>query len=394
MFQSDTKEGQIAIPMSQALRNSRKPCRFREGLCLFVALAITGQFFLAYRYCLIHLPAWKEFKHEGAANSTLGFGNIYAVSREGSPRRHSLLEAVALTNLDITIPAQPTWKDQDIASIQASENSTMTRGSALAWLGHRNVLETFLGSNEDTALIMEDDVDWDTRIRTQQIPQTAYAIQELLASYEGYYGSVGSWDIIWLGHCGDYFNASRGSDISTIKAYNDPAMPDLEDLHPWTQDFLHGIGAHQNQQRFVHESVRPLCTFAYAITRTAARRVLNELAIREPARDAEHPCIAYDVRLLESCRDEGLRCISVNPELFHHSNLDSEIAKATEDGFVEIEDAAQKRPVSLPATNIRCSARSKKWKIIQDSITDRSVNAERLVRDLAESIQHCYIDDV
>lgn len=394
MLPSDVKESQIALSASQGPRINRKTLHFREGLCFLVALAITGQFLLAYRHCSIHLPSLTGPKHERTANSTLGFGNIYAVSREGSPRRHSLIEAVALTNLDITIPVQPSWTDQEIADIYASENSTMTRGSALAWLGHRNVLENFLSSSDETALILEDDVDWDTRIRTQQIPQTAYAIRELLTSHDDYYGSTDSWDVIWLGHCGDYFNASRGSDIATIKAFNDPAMPDLQDLHPWTQDFLHEIGAHQNQQRLVHESVRPLCTFAYGITRTAATRILNELAIREPLRDAEHPCIAYDVRLLESCRDEGLRCISVNPELFHHSDVGSEIAKATEDISIETEGTAHRRPVESPTTNIRCSARSKKWKVIQDSITDRSVNAERLVRELAESIQHCYIDDV
>lgn len=348
---------------------------------------------MALQLCSVSILPWSH--HDQTANSTLGFGGIYAVSKKGSPRRQSLLSAGSLTSLDIIIPTQPIWTDEDVAQIRAPENSFVDRGSALAWLGHRNALEKFLKSTHDTALIMEDDVDWDTRLRTQQIPHTAYAIRELLNSHTGYYGNTDLWDIIWLGHCGDYFNASKGSEISVIKSYTDTAMPDLEGLHPWTRGFLEGIGADQNQQRLVHASVQPLCTFAYAITRKAAERVLNELAVREPSRGPDHPCKAYDVRLLEGCRDEGMRCISVNPELFHHSGLGSEIALVSEGKSVEEGDtSSQERLVESSTTNIRCSARSRKWKEIQDSVTDPGLDAEEFVRDLAERSAECYIDDM
>ena len=287
------------------------------------------------------------------------------------------------------------WTDEAVARIRAPQNSFLDRGSALAWLGHRNALEEFLKGTDDTALIMEDDVDWDTRLRTQQIPQTAYAIRELLDSHDGYYGRTDLWDIIWLGHCGDYFDAREGSGIAAIKSYNDPAMPHREELHPRTREFLEGIGADQNQQRLVHTSVQPLCTFSYAITRKAAERVLNELAVREPSRGAESPCKAYDVRLLEGCRDEGMRCISVNPELFHHSNMGSEIAKVSDNNFVDSAEApSQEQIVVSPTTNIRCSARSRKWKEIQDSVTDPGIDASEFVRDLAELSTQCYIDNI
>jgi len=387
----DTKR--IALPTSPVLRPSGRTQYQREWICLVVSLAILGQMYLALQYCSVTLLPWNRDDH--SANSTLGFGGIYAVSRRGSPRRHSLLSAGSLTGLDITIPTQPMWTDEHVAQIRAPENSFLDRGSALAWLGHRNALEKFLKSTDDTALIMEDDVDWDTRLRTQQIPQTAFAIRELLDSHNGYFGDTDFWDIIWLGHCGDYFNASKGSQISAIKSYNDPAMPDLTELHPWTRDFLEEIGADQNRQRLVHVSVQPLCTFAYAITRKAAEKVLNELTVREPNRGPESPCRAYDVRLLEGCRDEGMRCISVNPELFHHSDLGSEVALASNNRPVEDgETSSQRRLVESPTTNIRCSARSRKWKEIQDSVTDPGINAEEFVRNLAELSAECYIDDM
>lgn len=381
----------VVLPVSSVIRSTRRPQYAREGLCVLAALAILSQLFMAYRYHSFSLQPWSSIPDP--ANTTLGFGGIYAVSRKGSPRRQSLMNAASLTNLDIAIPVQPTWTEKDIASIQAPENSTLDRGSALAWLGHRNAIESFLRTTHETALIIEDDVDWDVRLRQEQIPRAAYAIRELLGSQAGsYYGNTNDWDIIWLGHCGDYFNASRGSNLKSIKSFNDPAMPALDSLHPWTKDFMKEIGANQNRQRLVHQSVHPLCTFAYAITRAAASRVLNELTVSEPARDSKHPCRAYDVRLLEGCRDEGLRCITVNPELFHHSPGSSEIAQAVHNS--DSAETSQSQDVESPTTNIRCSARSRKWKEIQEGITDPSVDAESFVRDLAELSSHCHIDDL
>jgi len=86
--------------------------------------------------------------------------------------------------------------------LRAESISTITRGSALAWLGHLNALRTFLASDHATALIIEDDVDWDIRLRTKQIPVTASAFRSLTSNYntnglntKDYWGSVASWDI-------------------------------------------------------------------------------------------------------------------------------------------------------------------------------------------------------
>ena len=92
------------------------------------------------------------------------FGTIIAVSRQQSPRRDGLLFAANITGLEISIPVQPLWSDEDISRLRAESISTITRGSALLWLGHLNALRTFLASDHSTALIIEDDVDWDIRL--------------------------------------------------------------------------------------------------------------------------------------------------------------------------------------------------------------------------------------
>lgn len=125
-----------------------------------------------------------------------------AVSRQQSPRRDGLLLAANITALDISIPVQPPWTDEDIARLRAENISSITRGSALAWLGHLNALQAFLASDHSTALIIEDDVDWDIRLRIVQIPVTASAFRSLTSNFntvslglEDYWGNTSEWDI-------------------------------------------------------------------------------------------------------------------------------------------------------------------------------------------------------
>lgn len=135
------------------------------------------------------------------------FGAIIAVSRQQSPRRGGLLLAANITALDISIPVQPLWTDGDIVRLRAENVSSITRGSAMAWLGHLNALRAFLASDCSTALIIEDDVDWDIRLRTIQIPVTASAFRALTSNFntmslgiEDYWGNTSEWDVCKYQH--------------------------------------------------------------------------------------------------------------------------------------------------------------------------------------------------
>lgn len=78
------------------------------------------------------------------ANRTLGFGAIIAVSKEGSERRHGLLQAANVTEIDLTIPIQPSWSEEQLEEFRAGEGSAVERGSILAWLGHHVALKWYL----------------------------------------------------------------------------------------------------------------------------------------------------------------------------------------------------------------------------------------------------------
>jgi len=114
----------------------RRPLRVR-----FLA---TVAIFLLVAYRLLFYPnqAWLPIAGPDGddaivlrTNSTLGFGAIYVVSKADSPRRHNLLQAANITELDLTIPVQPQWTKE-----QLEGHPRVGNGSLMAWLGHLHSL--------------------------------------------------------------------------------------------------------------------------------------------------------------------------------------------------------------------------------------------------------------
>lgn len=277
-----------------------------------------------------------------------------------------------MTGVDIIVPHQPRWSDERLNKLRAEHDSRITRGSALAWLGHLNALKwylslwasclqspllilchRFLDSGLETALIIEDDVDWDIHLRTVQVPLASENLRALLGSDSTYWGDLDQWEILYLGHCGDFFDADK-LDSLQHRVYRDDTLLPHRRMHSHTNEFLEKLGL-QEGERMVHRSKWPLCTFGYAVTRASANRILTKLA----ARESDGGCEAFDVRILEACRDLDYKCYSANPELFHHISAPSEIANVNE-GADTTDSTGRLRSQKLTGgtTNIACGARS------------------------------------
>jgi hypothetical protein len=115
----------------------------KRPLSLLIALSCALLLFLYHRDDRIYVKwtASLQAHHTSlAANRTLGFGAIVVVSRDGSERRHALLQAANVTNIDLTIPVQPQWTEGDVERFRDKETGVQ-KGSALAWLGHHNALQ-------------------------------------------------------------------------------------------------------------------------------------------------------------------------------------------------------------------------------------------------------------
>ncbi|KAF2482730.1 hypothetical protein BDY17DRAFT_317307 [Neohortaea acidophila] len=329
---------------------------------LRLGIAIGCVFAFAFVYKLSSESSWHLINDSSGskapANATLGFGGIYVVSGSGSERLDNLEQAAAVTELNLTIPTQKEWTDADVLNFRwkkAPQKSKIGAGSIKSWLSHRLVLQEFLDSGLETALIIEDDVDWDIRLRSQQIPLTQRAARDLLdprsKSPKKYpWGEPHSWDVLWLGHCGDYWNEI---DLGVGVGHHHPEQlnrmphaiwPDetvsyFTNLHPYTASLLSALRVPE-KHRVLHKSMQPLCSFGYAVTRTAAEKLLSSVV---PAREEdlpEPPAYAYDQAMMFGCFQLVIRCYSLQPELFHHMLGESLVGKSEEHHWLSPVDVA------------------------------------------------------
>lgn len=185
--------------------------------------------------------------------SKLGFDEIYVVTAGFHAWRAKGLKAAAeRTKLALTFLPQPQWTDEEKKAFHAGDKYETWKlpGSTGCWLGHIHILKHFLyETDQETALLLEDDADWDVDIKTQVV-RAQNALRRLTGMITADpWGTA--WDVLYLGHCGDRFAKAN-------VVYKDSAVPKISEydgFHYGTMDgFPPGL-------RAVHESTRPVCTY-------------------------------------------------------------------------------------------------------------------------------------
>ena len=227
---------------------------------------------------------------------------------------------------------------------------------------HRIVRE-----NINSALILEDDADWDVRLKQQMhdFALSARALTQPLSSDASSYADPtyplvpsrdekpaaimlddlpsttiprtnpygDDWDILWLGHCGMKRPAagdeaawpapSRDISRGHVVHFDDPTVPQPHHLH----DFKGTIGTNdrsgnadfRNHTRTVHHPQDGFCSVAYAVSQRGAQKMLWYMGVR--AFDAW-----FDTMLPNFCGGKDLgdlaqpTCIGVQPQFFDQHN--------------------------------------------------------------------------
>ncbi len=165
------------------------------------------------------------------------------------------------------------------------------------------MLKYVIENDFETALILEDDVDWDLSIKEQMqlISDNVRNFTNVYRIDQTPYGR--NWDVFWIGHCGE----GTEWDIPRIE-FNDTTpgrpIPMKAYYSVWGSDSIRNI---QEGHRTVQKSQSPVCTFGYAVTQDGAQKLLD-LA----GRGADE---AFDVALNHLCGSQQLHCLSVNPEV-------------------------------------------------------------------------------
>ena len=149
-----------------------------------------------------------EIREPGKANTTLNFQQIFAINLPSRlDRRDTLTLMAAYSNLSITIvPGVRTLAENALppprtpGSVRAEEYAV--------WRAHANVWRKIIEEGLTTALILEDDNDWDINLK-EQVPRILKALDEIRVAppREEDDGVVRSgreqegWDMLYLGSC-------------------------------------------------------------------------------------------------------------------------------------------------------------------------------------------------
>lgn len=244
-------------------------------------------------------------------NETLGFQNIFVVSLPArSDKRDSFTMQASLSNLSFTIVDGVDGRA--VPSQALPYTFDQSHGAIGCWRAHLNILQQMVQRRIRSAVIFEDDADWDVALK-YQMTQLARGSRWLTHQPENVtphspYGD--NWDILWIGHC------STGPDETDNRRWvipHDPTVvpPDKRwewekpDMSPW-EDGPDG----DNHTRLVYVPDWGSCTAAYAISLSGAKKVLyrqSMLPFNEPV----------DNGMGSMCREKtfNFSCISVFPTI-------------------------------------------------------------------------------
>ncbi|RYP71476.1 hypothetical protein DL770_008124 [Monosporascus sp. CRB-9-2] len=286
-------------------------------------------------------------------NDTLGFAKVFVV---GLPERSDKRDAMALASTLTGFRVE--WVDgvngeqiSDKAVPFGIDRERLWNTNLGSWRGHMTAVWRIVEENLESALIMEDDMDWDTRLKSQ-LPMIAQGARELFPAPRPHstpspYGW--GWDLLWLGHCGEVFpelldeNKGKPTDDAGIRYMSrkftisdDPTVPDLDKVTG-----LIDFRIELPHTRWVHITGAPICTFAYALSNRGARKVLFDLSVNHLTGPFDNALAGlcrravsdYGTLVPDEAGDRGLdtKCISVTPPIFFHHkakgpvNADSDI---------------------------------------------------------------------
>ncbi|KEF50883.1 uncharacterized protein A1O9_13064 [Exophiala aquamarina CBS 119918] len=186
------------------------------------------------------------------------------------------------------------------------------------WRAHMNVLQKIVHENIATALVFEDDADWDVSLK-QQLVQFARGSRVMINTTTTHptcspYGD--NWDMLWIGNCG---TGSRDEDHRRVFVIpRDPTAEPLQyrdDMYE-TPNMSRWEGGLQgdHQTRIVFPSSKGVCTAAYGISQQGARKALHYMGMVP----YNHP---VDLGFADLCAHDryAYMCVSVFPPLIGFS---------------------------------------------------------------------------
>ena len=178
-----------------------------------------------------------------------------------------------------------------------------------------NVAQLMVRERVSTAIVFEDDADWDVNFRTQ-LEQFAQGSRYIASSWptptvlKSKFGGKDSspygddWDLLWLGHAGvDVHPANSRQFIIS----NDPTVP--TPLRRVNYQDVPDMSSHPNSTRIIFRAGSGVCLYAYALSYRGAQKILRTQSTLTKFQP-------IDIGLRDMCgHEEDFKCIGVFPQI-------------------------------------------------------------------------------
>ena len=194
-----------------------------------------------------------------AGNRTMGFEKILVINLEQrSDRRDRMSLLSAHTGIDIEYVPGMKGEQVDPKSIPLHWDPASGMGNLGSYRSHIGAVREIVEKGYRSAIIMEDDLDWDLNVKYQlplfasnldKLPPSTFTPLSQAAAKSTPNAPYGlNWDVIWLGTC------MRPDPPANAHTYKDPVLE--SEIRVWNTDG--GIA----------------CTHAYGLTYESAKAIL------------------------------------------------------------------------------------------------------------------------
>lgn len=216
-----------------------------------------------------------------------------------------------------------------------------------------------------SALILEDDADWDIRIKSQMqsfaeasrlllqpasVSNTSHETfldpsypshysnkqpldlhvgnHDTIAPTSSPYGDIERWDMLWLGHCGSQLPTPDNKPLRMGRAliHDDQTMPEPQHLFFRTNGSE--LLSYPPKTRVVAQATNALCLQGYALSLPGAKKVVYELGLHKVT-------AAVDVDYQAMCENSdperlSFTCLAPHPEIFAQHRVKGNRARLTD----------------------------------------------------------------
>ncbi|KAL3452348.1 hypothetical protein BJX65DRAFT_265973 [Aspergillus insuetus] len=246
-------------------------------------------------------------------NTTLGVQKIFAISLPSRlDKRDNIVLGSSLSDFHVEFIDAITPDDINPKTYPFNWNYDHRPVEYAARRSHLNALQKIVHERLGSAIIMEDDADWDVSLKTQAqsfaIAVSALQPTDPSSDSASPYGS--DWDILWLGHCGIECNPSQPSYLTP----NDPTIPPPHHFLPYWRG--EPPQHRPNTSRLTCHITDGVCSLLYAVSLRGAQRILSALSVNPSHLAADIDTGAqFDVSLGRLCGSGYIKCFAPYPAL-------------------------------------------------------------------------------